>query len=244
MSDVNQRIYAEKKAVVGVVIGGSLAGAYYFCRNFRALGMSTRAVISPIVGALFLIVTIGTMLVPPLDRIPDVIFWSLQIGLTYGLYRGYLAAPIEEHLTKGNAEFGWGNTITVAIVSLILTLGIIFAVLYFAGALNGQSVKYFGALQHEIAYDDNNIAPDEVDRIGSALTRAGFFDQAVKKTADATKDGDSLILNMYCLKSSRNSEFIELVRTLREDVQQSFPRNPIIIDLVIETPDNRIARIE
>lgn len=85
----------------------------------------------------------------------------------------------------------------------------------------------------------------EVDRLGSALTSAGFFDQALQKTIDANKDGNRFILNMYCTESARSDpEFIDLVRVLREDVQSFFPSNPIVIDLIIDTPDNRIARIE
>jgi hypothetical protein len=77
-----------------------------------------------------------------------------------------------------------------------------------------------------------------------ALVGAGFFDHEKQKTVDAIKEGDRYILNMYCNETARDPEFIELVKGLREEVQGSFPNNPIVIDLVIGTSDNRIARIE
>lgn len=238
------QVYTEKKMAVGVLIGGPIAGAYYFWRTFKTLGMSQAAVFAPIVAALLLVVTIGSIFVPSFDRIPNSAFWFVQIGLTYGAYRAYLADPVEEHISQGKPEFGWRNTLTAAIISLVLTLGLLFAILYSAGAFSGPSVKYFGTLGHEIVYDEKNITPGEVDRIGAALTGAGFFDQEMQKTADAAKDGNRLILNIYCNETARDPEFIDLVRALREDVQRSLPNNPVVIDLVIGTPDNRIARIE
>lgn len=245
MSDIAGQIYTERKTVVGVFLGGPIAGAYYFRQTFKTLGMPTAAVLAPIVAALILIVTVVSSFVPPFDRVPNVVFWGVQVGLTYGLYRGYLADSVEEHLSQGNAEFGWGNTVTIAVASMVLTLGILFGILYFSGAFSGPAVSYFGTLRHEIVYDEKNITVGEIDRLGSALTSAGFFDQALQKTIDATKDGDRIILNMYCAETARSDpEFIDLVTVLREDVQHFFPSNPIVIDLIIDTPDNRIARIE
>lgn len=244
MSNTRGQIYTEKKTAVGVWLGGPIAGAYYFWRTFTSLGMSTAAAGAPIVAALLLVIIFGSAFVTTLDRIPNVVFWAVQMGLTFGLYRAYLARPVEEHLNEGNSEFGWGNTIAIALSSLVLTLGILFAILYFNGAFSGASVKYFGTLRHEVAYDEKNVTPGEVDEIGAALTGAGFFDQELPKTVDVAKDGDRLILNMYCSETARDPEFIQLVRGLREDVQRSFPTNPIVIDLVIGTPENRIARVE
>lgn len=245
MPDLADQIYSEKKALVGVFLGGPIAGAYYFWSTFKALGMSTAATFSPIVAALILVITLGSSFVPPFDRVPNVIFWSLQIGLVYGLYRGYLAVPVEEHLSQGKPEFGWGNTLTIAITSLIITLGILIGILYFSGVFNGPNVSYHGKLRHEIVFDEKSITVGEIDRLGSALTSAGFFDQELQKSIEVNRDGDRFILNLYCTESARgDAEFTDLVRVLRNDVQQFFPNNPIVIDMVIDTPDNRINRIE
>lgn len=157
MSDITAQIYTERKTVVGVFLGGPIAGAYYFWRTFKTLGMSTAAILAPILAALVLIVTLGSSFVPPLDRVPNVVFWGVQIGLTYGLHRGYLADMVEEHLSQGNAEFGWGNTLKIAVASMVVTLGILFGILYFSGAFSGPTVAYFGTLRHEIVYDEKNF---------------------------------------------------------------------------------------
>lgn len=244
MTENTQYVYTERKTVVGVLIGGPIAGAYYFWRTFRAVGMAKAATIAPIGFAVLLMIAIGSIFIPAFDSIPNALFWGMQIGATYGLFRGYLADSVEEHLSDGKPEFGWGNTIAVAVTSLVITLGIMVGILYLAGGFNGPSVRYFGPLRHEIAYDKESISADEVDQMGTALTKAGFFDDAQRKTVDLAKDSNRYILNIYCEESARDPEFIELVKGLRQDVQFLFPGNPIIIDLVIGTPSNRIARIE
>lgn len=244
MTEITQHVYTERKTAVGVLIGGPIAGAYYFWRTFRAVGMATAATIAPIGFAVLLIIAIGSIFMPAFESIPNFLFWGIQIGVTYGLFRGYLADQVEQHLSEGKPEFGWGNTLSVAIISMLLTLGIITGILYFAGGFNGSSVRYFGPLRHEIAYDDKSISADEVDQMGTALTKAGFFDDAQRKTVDLAKDSNRYVVNIYCEESARDPEFMELVKGLRQDVQFLFPGNPIIIDLVIGTPSNRIARIE
>ena len=244
MTENFQYIYTERKTVVGVLIGGPIAGAYYFWQTFMTVGMSRAALISPFAAAILLAITLGSAFVPAFDRLPNVLFWSLQIGLTYGLFRGYLAKPVEAHVSEGKREFSWGNTIAVAMISLVFTLAIMVAALYLAGAFNGPSVRYFGSLRHEIAYDKENLTDEEVDQMGRALIKTGYFDQEVQKTVDLTKDTSRYILNFYCNETARNPEFFELVKGLRQDIQFLFTSNPIVIDLVIGTPDNRIARIE
>jgi hypothetical protein len=239
-----ESIYTEKKTLVGVALGGPLAGAYYFWRTFKTLGMPRAALASPIIAGLLLVVIFVAALTPGLDRIPNFVFWGAQFGLTYGGYRGYLAPYVQEHLREGKPQVGWLTTIVIALVSMAATLGTMLTVLYLAGGFGQQTFKTFGSLRHEIAYSESNISPEEVDRLGSALTSSGFFDQEQQKTVDASKDGDRYILNIYCNESVREPEAMEYMRGFRRELQESFPSNPIVLDLVIGTPDNRIARIE
>jgi hypothetical protein len=244
MSETGDAIYTERKAVVGVAIGGPLAGAYYFWRTLSTLGRPGQAVLVAVGAFVLLSVTFATAFVPPLDRIPSFAFWAIQIGLTYGLYSGLLASDVAEHLESGKPAFGWPNTLAVAAIALVITAGAIVLLLYTMGAFTGHSTRYYGKLQHEIVFDETNISVAEIDRLAIALETAGFFDYELQKTVDAAEVRGRYILTLYVTEDAAEAEFLELVKELRSDVQRSFPGKRIVIDLVVGTPDKRIARIE
>ena len=240
----NERIYTERKILTGVLLGGPLAGGYYFWRTFKTLGLSRQAKIAPIAGVVLLVLIYSTAFIPPLDRIPNFVSYGLQIGLTYGIYRGFVAERVVSYLQRDGRLFGWGNTLLVGAICLVLTLIPAVAIFYSIGGFQSPSVRYYGSLRHEIQYDSSNITPAEIDSIAKALTKAGFFDTEQQKTVDAAKDGDRYVLNLYCNESARDPEFISIAKGLRDEVQRAFPNNHIVIDLVIGTPDTRIARLE
>lgn len=223
-----------------------MAGGYYFWRTFNALGKPKHAIWAVVTAVAVLSIIIGSSFIPLLDRLPNFVFYGLQFGLVYGVTRGYLLNEITEHIAAGKAVFGWGNTIVVAIVSMIITLGPLLAFVYFSpGSFGGTTSKNYGRLKHEVVFDSDNLSEVESDRIAAALTSAGFFDDEMQKSVDAAKLNERFVITMYCTEGARSDgEFMNLVRTLRSDVQKSFPTNPIVIDLVIDRPDNRIARLE
>ncbi len=127
---------------------------------------------------------------------------------------------------------------------MVITLGPLLAFLYLAGSFNQRIARYYGPLKHEVVFDPSNLTNAEVDQIGYALNSAGFFDDVQTKSVDAEKTDERFIITIYSNESARDTEFLELCKTLRSDVQKSFPTNPIVIDVVIDTPQNRIARLE
>lgn len=231
--------------LVGVGLGGPLAGGYYFWRTLKTFGKPRTAVVAAVSSILLLAIIFGCSFIPPLDRLPNFVFYGLQFGFVLGVTRGYLLSEIAEHIAEGRAIYGWGNTILVALVSMAITLAPLIALIYAnPSVFDKTTAKYYGALKHEIVYDPNNLSEPEVNRIAAALTSSGFFDEEAQKTVDVAKSGDRFIITIYCNESARDPEFIKISRDLRSDVQKSFPTNPIVIDLVVDTPKNRIARLE
>lgn len=242
---MDERIYTERQALVGVALGGPLAGGYYFWRTLNAFGKPRMAVKAAVASVIILVLILGCSLIPVLDRLPNAIFYGLQFGLVLGVTRGYLLTEMSEHIAAGKAIYGWGNSLLVGIISLVITLAPLVALFYLGPAVfDHTTTRSFGTLKHEIVFDPGNLTELEVRRLGAALTTAGFFDEEEQKSVGAAKSGERFIITMYCNESARETDFIELCKTLRSDVQKSFPSNPIVIDLVIDTPDNRIARLE
>jgi len=242
---MDEKVYTERKILAGVLLGGPVAGAYYFWRTFRAFGKRRHAVAAVIVAAVVLVITLSSLFIPVLNSVPNVVFYGIQIGLALGAIRGYLSTEIAAHIEDGKGAYGWGNTILVAAISMVITLGLLFAIIYFSPAgFDHRSTRHYGSLKHEIVFDSANLSELEVGRIATALTSTGFFDEEVQKTVDAEKSGDRFIITVYCSDDARVPEAIEFYRGWRSELQKSFPANQIVIDMVVGTPDDRIARLE
>ncbi|MFN0278169.1 MAG: hypothetical protein ACKVRN_06145 [Pyrinomonadaceae bacterium] len=243
---MDERIYTERQTVFGVALGGLLGGAYFFWKSFNAVGKPKHARNVAIVMAALLVVTIGAMFVPFFDSVPDVIFWGLQIGLTYGIYRGQLSEEVETHIEAGKPVFGWRNTVAVSVLAAVLTFGPLVALIYtMPNLFVSMTAKQYGTFKDEVTYDARNISEAEIDKIANALTSVGFFDETAAKAVYADKSGQRYTIVIACTEEVRdNPEIIEAHRELRDLVQEYFPTNPIVIELAFDTSDNVFARLE
>ncbi len=242
---MSDKIYTERKMIMGVLLGGPLAGGYYFWRTFNALEMPKRAMAAVVVALIVLAASLGSIFIPALDRVPNIAFYGLQVGLTIGAIRGYLTTDIYDHINANKPVCGWGNTILVAVISGILTLGPLIGLAYVSpGTFDNSTTRYYGKLKHEIVFDPANISEAEVERIASALTSTNFFDTEMQKTVDVEKSDHRFIITLYCTEEARAPEWIDFHKNFHSDLQKFFPANPIVIDMVVGTPDNRIARLE
>lgn len=242
---MSERIYTERKILTGVLIGGSLAGSYYFWRTFNALGKPKHAIAVAVGFLAILLLIVASIFIPVLDRVPNGVFWGLQIGLALGVTRGYLSTEMADHIEADKDVYSWRNTILIGVISMIITLGSLIALFYVGPqTLDSGTTRYYGKLNHEIVFDSTNLSEVEVERIASALTSSGFFDEEVQKTVDAAKSDNRFIITVYCTEEARVPEAIEFHKGWRSDLQRYFQSNPIVIDMVVGTPADRIARLE
>jgi len=242
---MSERIYTERKILTGVLIGGSLAGSYYFWRTFHALGKPGHAIVVAIAFLVILLLAVASIFIPVLDRVPNTAFWALQVGLALGVTRGFLSTEIADHIEADKNVYSWRNTILIGVISMIITLGALIALFYVGSqVLDGGTTRYYGKLRHEIVFDSANLSEVEVERIASALTSTGFFDEEVQKTVDVAKSDNRFIITVYCTEAARVPEAIEFHKSWRSDLQRYFEVNPIVIDMVVGTPADRIARLE
>ena len=139
-----------------------------------------------------------------------------------------------------------GKVILVCLLGGLITVALAFGVSFlYTLATQNVVLKNYGILKHEIGYDPGNITVEEVDRIAEALTSAIYFDSESKKTVDVTKEDERYEVFLYCADTVRNNrEAFEVYADLRNDVQKSFPDNKVVINLVINTHDNVVKRLE
>jgi hypothetical protein len=236
---MDERIYTERKIVAGVAIGGPLAGGYYFWRTFNALGMPKQALWCAVGSVAVLAICISFAFIPGLDR-TNGLAWALQIGLTYGVTQSLLKESLAAHIADGKPVFGWGNTILVGVIFLVITVGPFLVPSIFDTSV----VRYYGRLQHEIHYVPGELRPAEVDRVADALTATTFFDEQQRKFVDLSQSGRTLTITISCSEEARSQEAIDVFRQLRHDLQQKFSDKQIVIDMVVATTGDRIARLE
>lgn len=243
---MDKRIYTERQTVFGVALGGLLGGSYFFWKTFNAVSKPKRAkIVAVIMGALF-VVTIAAVFTPFFDNIPNVVFWGLQIGITYGIYRSQLSEEVATHIASGKPLFGWGNTVTVSVFAAVITFGPLVALFYtMPNLFVSMTAKQYGTVKNEVIYDTRNITESEVDKIAAALTSVGFFDEVAAIAVYAEKSGTRYNIVIASTDEVRNSpEIIEAHRELRDLIQRYFPANQIVIELALDTPDNVFARLE
>jgi len=186
------------------------------------------------------------ILIPALERIPNMIFPLVYSWIAFGIFRFSLSEKINAHIVSGGPEFGWANAIGVSILFLVITLIPVFGLAFlFPSLFDSTSTKQYGSLKHEIVFDRANISDAEVDRMASALTTSGYFDNEVQKTTDLRKTADKFILSLYCDERVRNDQSaVLLFSELRKEIQSSIKDKSIVLELVAGTPDNIIKRIE
>jgi hypothetical protein len=245
------KIYTSRAILVSTFLAGPMAGGYMLAENFKAFGERRRATWSLIISILgtALLMTVAN-LIPFIDKVPPIAFSAAALVVIHQMINYYLAKRMEAHFYAGGKKTGIGKIILVCVIALILTVSLaIVGVFYFTPSSFTSSpnvvTKNYGTLKHEIAYDPGNITVEEVNLIAGALTKGTYFDREIKKTVDVTKEDGRYELFLYCADSVRNnSEVFEIFADLRNDVQKSFPDNKIVINLVVDTQDNVVKRLE
>ena len=243
--DPSPKIYSELRMMVGVGLGGPLAAAIYLVRTLRAFEKPNIAVALAVILPLALLgLSFASPFVPALDRLPDPFFYLLQFGILLGFTRGYFLTELRTHLNEYKPVYSWGNTLLVSVISLLGTLLLFVPLILLSSNYDPRMKATYGNLKHEIYYDPLNITEPEIRRMGAALTTVVFFDEANQKFVEVSKSSNSYIISMYFSQEANQPETIESYRELRTEVQKEFPAHRIMIDMLVDSPATRIARLE
>jgi hypothetical protein len=234
-----EKIYSEKAIRLGTFLGGPLVAGYFMAENFKVFGDFNK------VRNTWIITILSTLII--FGLIPNVIFPLIYMGIAAYLTKTYQEKNILQHTQNGGEFFSGWRIAGISIIGCIVTLGAIFGVAFFNEAANGrltESTKTYGALNHEIVYQ-NNINENEVDKIAKAFEKETFFDNSFTKYIYLEKIDNNYEISISCNESISYdpiaySSFVEL----RKNMQKDFPDNKIIFKLVVNELENVVKRIE
>lgn len=243
-----EKIYKDKEVWVGTYLGGPLVAGYLIAENFKVFGEMNKARRTWIIAIISTVAIFsGAFFAPYIDRIPNFLFPLIYTGIAYVLVQMYQGENINAHIRAGGQIHSWWKTLGVALIGILITLIPVVGVAYLvdAAATVNETTKTYGTIKHEIVFDTSNISEAEVDAIAEGFRKGFFFDNEKQKFVYVRKVENNYEISISVLKSlSNDKEDLEWFVQLRNDMQTSYPNNKIIFNLVVDSLDNIIKRLE
>jgi hypothetical protein len=241
-----EKVYSERAVWAGSFLGGPLVAGYMIGENFKAVGEREKVWKTWIIAIVVTAIVFATIFIPLFDKVPGFFYFLSYAVIASIFFRRFQSEKIDAHLAGGGELFGWGRIIGISILGVIATGTLLLGAVYLAADFSETTTtKTYGTLKHEILFEKSNITVSEVDKIADALTKGGFFEQEKQKFVDAKKIGNSYEVVIYCNDSIKSDpEAVEYFAGLRNEIQQQFPGQKIIFNLVIGTPDNVVKHLE
>jgi uncharacterized membrane protein len=158
----------------------------------------------------------------------------------------YQGDNITAHTNAGGGFYSWGRVTVVAIIGIAISLIVLFAIVQAAEtATNTEAVKTFGAARNEVHYDKTNISATEADKIGQAFVGVGLFATSTKIFTYVKKIGSNYEISIACNNTVTTDPLVGQAFTqLRAKMQQQFPQNKIIFNMVVNRLDNIVKTIK
>ncbi|MEO5642533.1 MAG: hypothetical protein ABIQ40_14275 [Bacteroidia bacterium] len=227
------KIFQGKSIYAATFIGGPLAAAYMIAHNFKVFGDSAKARsiwISSILFTVLLFVVVFNL--PANIKIPNVLFPLVYTGIAYGIMHYYQGKQIEAYLQKGGSLFNGWKIAGVALISLLITGGCVFAYVYFTDPVFTSSTKSYGTSENIIMYPKGTITEAEVDKIEQSLERTGVFVNSRTINVYLDKSNGNYEITFAMLENSWNEpQTIADFDTIRQEIQQDFPSAHIVIKM-------------
>ncbi len=263
-----ETIYSDKSIWIGSGLGGPLVAGYIIAQNFEAFDEPDKARVTWVITIIATVLIFGVaFLVADKGNFFGKAIPGIYTGIAYLLIRQQQGAKIDAHVYAGGMTHSWLSVVGVSIAGLVLTIipliGIALAVEP-TGTRTTHSLpvqvayptmqrlnveyptaKTYGALGHEISFLQSNISVEEIDKLIAGLTKTGFFKEAPQKFLFVHKEKNDYEISISCnSKLTTDPNAYKAFVPLRKSVQKSFPRNKIVLNLVVGRLDNVEKRIE
>lgn len=247
LSIISKRgIYKEKAIYLATFLGGPLVAGYMFSENFKVFGERNKVLPAWGVSIIWTIVTFIIAYFLPDSGGSKIILPLGNAIIAYFIAHKLQGKEINKFIQNGGKLFSWGRTIIVSLVGVAITVALIFIVylgLTYIG--DNTTVRTYGTLKHEIFYDPDNISESDVDSFGNMLSEVGFFDNFYQKTVFIHKKGITYELSIPVAEEYVANKDTEIeLRFLKVDLQGLLPENKIVINVVVDSFDDVVKRLE
>jgi hypothetical protein len=122
---MNKGVFTTKNIWTGTMLGGPIAGGYYLYKNFKIFGNTKKAILSIIISIAFTILLLSLIKFIPAN-VPNLLIPVIYTVIFYIIAKIFQEDAIIEYLEKEQIKAGWGKTILVAIICVIITIGLYF----------------------------------------------------------------------------------------------------------------------
>jgi hypothetical protein len=242
-----QKIYRDKSIWLVAFFGGPLAAGYIIAENFKAFNEPQKAKKTWIVTVLTtILIFVCVFSIPDDVKLPNQLIPIIYTAIAYALMQHLQGQRILSHINSGGQLFGWGRTICVGLIGLVITLATILIIAFMAGDFsNSVTTKTYGIMKHEISFEKDNISELEIEKIADGFIKTGFFDQAVTKYVYAKKNGNNYEISISVVEGVENdSEALEPFIELRNDLQTFFVDSKITFNLIVDDLDNVVKQLK
>ena len=115
------KIFTDKKIWLGSWLGGPLIAGYIIYKNYKIFGENEKANIVIIITIFFSIfLAFGIFMIPDNINIPSQLIPIIYTSIAWGLMKHFQGNKIEEHINNGGQLVGWGKTILISILGLVI----------------------------------------------------------------------------------------------------------------------------
>ncbi len=242
------KIYKSRAIEVATALGGPLVGGYLLAENFKIFNEPEKAKktwVWTIIASL--VIFGGLFFVPDIDKIPNHFIPLINGGIAILIVRQFQHDKIETYIKAGGKLHSWGRAILISIIGAIATLIVTVGIYLLADLVTSAPIttKSYGIMKHEIDFDKTNISENEVDKLADGFRQTTFFDDASQKFVYAKKVGNSYELSISCNNTIKdNPDALKWFIRLRDDLQKLYPSNKIIFNLIVDSLDNVVKRLE
>ena len=116
------KIFTDRKLWLGSMLGGPLMAGYILYKNYKVFNEYNNAKKVLIITILFTIVLFTIIFIMPENiNIPNQLIPLIYTGMAWGLLKHLQGDKIEKHINDGGQLIGWGKTLLITILFLIIT---------------------------------------------------------------------------------------------------------------------------
>ena len=125
------KIYSRKAIYGATFLGGPLVSGYLVAENFKVFGEAEKARMALMISIVFTIVIFGiSFLIGSSGHFPSYIIPLMYSYVASLLVQEFQGKKIQQHLDAGGLTYGFWPVFGIALLGLVITVLILFAVVY------------------------------------------------------------------------------------------------------------------